>query len=279
MSPNKIETIETTFSNKLLDSNGVTHFLVNKIDLGDDIVIKQIRPNHNTYYYQTITEKKAISLHFTVGNIKADIGSLTKNGQKVSVNYVVDRQGNIYNLFPDEYWSYHLGSNAIGTNTTMSKQTIGIEISNYGPLKLKQSGDLVDAYGNVYCTINDKNYYKECSYRGYSYFATMTEKQEKAVAKLIEYLCKQNNISKIFKTNPDEIFENSAEAKNFSGIYYHSSVRKDKFDWPDSLMIGVKNKLLEKKEDKVCKDPAFETPAKQKNTFKYFIDFLGNIFK
>lgn len=138
MKPIKIKSVEDTFKNNLTDCNGVKHILKNTIDLDNDIKIYQIRPSYDTYYYTKETDKKAICLHFTVGNIKGDIGSLTKKDNKVSVNYVVDRGGNIYNLFDDKYWSYHLGSNCIGTNSTMSKQTIGIEISNYGPLKLQR---------------------------------------------------------------------------------------------------------------------------------------------
>lgn len=247
MDPNKIDTIETTFATKLLDSNGTQHFLTNRIKLSDGFEIKQIRPKFSTYYYNMPTEKKAICLHFTVGNIKGDIGSLTKDGNKVSVNYVVDRQGNIYNLFDDKYWSYHLGANTIGSNATMSKQTIGIEISNYGPLKLTADGALLDSYGNLYCTLEDKDYYKECDYRGYNYYATMTEKQEMAVAKLLNYLCEENNIPKEFKENPDVVFKDATSAKAFTGIYLHTSVRKDKYDWPEPMINGIKTKFKGKK--------------------------------
>jgi N-acetyl-anhydromuramyl-L-alanine amidase AmpD len=137
MTPTKIDTTEKTFATSLKDSNGVTHSLINKIDIGEGCQITQIRPNFNSYYYTNETKKTAICLHFTVGNLKGDIGSLAKKDNKVSVQYVVDRQGNIYNLFDDKYWSYHLGSNCVGTNGTMSKQTIGIEISNYRTAKVK----------------------------------------------------------------------------------------------------------------------------------------------
>ena len=136
MKPSKIDSVETTFAKNLTDSNGTTHKLIETINLDNDIKIYKIRPGFNSYYYQTETEKKAICLHFTVGNLKGDVGSLTKNDNHVSVNYVVDRQGNIYNLFDDKYWSYHLGSNCIGTNGLMSKRTIGIEISNYRPIEI-----------------------------------------------------------------------------------------------------------------------------------------------
>ena len=266
MDPKKIDSIETTFATKLLDCNGTQHFITDKIKLDDDCEIKQIRPKFTTYYYNTTTEKKAICLHFTVGNIKGDIGSLTKDGNKVSVNYVVDRQGNIYNLFDDKYWSYHLGANTIGTNATMSKQTIGIEISNYGPLKLSKDGNLLDAYGNFYCTLEEKEYYKECKYRGYDYYATMTEKQEIAVAKLLSYLCETHNIPKVFKENPDETFKNSNDAKSFNGIYLHTSVRKDKFDWPEYMIEGIKNKFLFKEETENKQTVSIIVEAKEQNT-------------
>lgn len=248
MGPSKINTVESTFAKKLLDSNGTQHFLINKIKLSEDYEIKQIRPKHETYYYNSKTDKKAICLHFTVGNIKGDVGSLTKDGNKVSVNYVVDRQGNIYNLFNDEFWSYHLGSGTVGTNAIMSKQTIGIEISNYGPLKLTADGILNDAYGNEYCSLDDKEFYKECTYRGYDYYATMTDKQETAVALLLNYLCEQHNIPKSFKDNPDVLFKDANAAKSFKGIYLHTSVRKDKFDWPEPMITGVISKFEHKEE-------------------------------
>ena len=85
MNPTKIDTVESTFATNLKDSNGVTHSLVNKIDIGNDCCIKQIRPNFNSYYYTAETKKTAICLHFTVGNLKGDIGALTKKDNKVSV--------------------------------------------------------------------------------------------------------------------------------------------------------------------------------------------------
>ena len=73
----------------------------------------------------------------------------------------------------------------------------------------------MDAYGNVYCTKAETQYYKECNYRGYKYYATMTDVQEKAVAQLLIYLCKQHNIPKVFKPNADQIFSSNKEAQDF----------------------------------------------------------------
>jgi hypothetical protein len=88
MTPTKIDTTEKTFATSLKDSNGVTHSLINNIDIGEGCKITQIRPNFNSYYYTNETKKTAICLHFTVGNLKGDIGSLAKKDNKVSVQYV-----------------------------------------------------------------------------------------------------------------------------------------------------------------------------------------------
>lgn len=202
--------------------------------------------------------------------------------------------GNIYNLFDDKFWSYHLGSGTVGTNALMSKQTIGIEISNYGPLRL-QDNNLIDAYGNAYCTLDDKEYYKQCTYRGYNYYATMTEKQELAVAKLLKYLCKEHDIPEIFKKDADTLFKDAASAKSFKGIYLHTSVRKDKFDWPYEMITVIVEKMKEKPVQKIeplkiCKDPAKEPkiinkikvepqPVVEKTTFEKIIEFIRGLFK
>lgn len=142
-----------------------------------------------------------------------------------------------------------------------------------GPLKLS-GNNLLDAYGNVYCTKAETQYYKECNYRGYKYYATMTDVQEKAVAQLLIYLCKQHNIPKVFKPNADQIFTSNKEAQDFKGIFLHTSVRKDKFDWPLEMLKGVQDKMVvvEKPYTKVCKDPAFDLK------FNGIPDFTG-IFK
>ena len=151
MHPDTIKTKEKTFFDTLKLSSGRRFTLSGTIPAGSS-TIYSIRPTDQTYFYQQTTAKKSICLHFTVGNIMSDIDVLSKPGNHVSVSYVVDRSGRIYELFPDNYWSYHLGSGTIGGNAAMSKQTIGIEISNYGPLDASGT-KLLDAYKNTYCSL------------------------------------------------------------------------------------------------------------------------------
>ena len=230
MRPETIKQREDEFFSNLTNSSGVKYKLTATTDIGNGVKIYSIRPDFNSYYYNVRTVKKSICLHFTVGYIKSDTSSLSKADNHVSVSYVVDRSGRIYEMFPDTEWSYHLGSGAVGGNGAMSKQSIGIEISNYGPLKL--SGEnLIDAYKNEYCKVSETEFYSKHSYRGYDYYASMTDVQIDAVATLVKYLGRKHNIPMNFKSD-DNPFATDAEALAFKGVFYHTNVRKDKFDWP-----------------------------------------------
>ena len=192
-----------------------------------------------SFFYQEETAKKKITLHFTMGYLKGDIATLTK--QHVSVPFVVGRNGVIYNLFASKYWSYHLGPGAIGGNTEMSKECIGIEISNIGPLKLI-GNNLVTTYSDtdVYCSLAETQYYTKLStkFRGNEYFATFTNVQYDAIGKLIKFLCAKYNIQKKFLNEPSR-YEIMTEAgfRDFNGIVSHANCRADKadigpaFDW------------------------------------------------
>lgn len=236
MQPSSIAQKESQFASTLKLASGTVFKDCGTTNIPDGFTIRSIRPTDQSYYYQAVTPKKSICLHFTVGYIMSDIAALSKAGDHVSVSYVVDRGGRIYELFPDKFWSYHLGASALGGNSVMSKQSIGIEISNYGPLTLKD-GKLMDAYGNAYCSQAETEFYEACDYRGHKYYATMSQEQIKAVAALVKYLTAKHSIPLNFVTN-DEPFKSANEATNFAGVFFHSNVRKDKFDWPLSKSMS-----------------------------------------
>ena len=230
MHPNTIATKESQFAKNLKLASGTVLREIERREIDGGFTIRSIRAPAETYYYKAVTLKTAICLHFTVGYILSDIAALTKADSHVSVSYVVDRSGNIYELFDHRYWSYHLGSGAVGGNGAMSKHSIGIEISNYGPLTLS-NGKLLDAYGNTYCSESESALYDKCEYRGKSYYASMSPEQTAATAALIKYLCSTNGIPLEFKGD-DSPFSSADEATTFKGIFYHTNVRKDKYDWP-----------------------------------------------
>lgn len=230
MRPETIKKTEDEFFKNLTGSTGGNYTLKATTDIGNGFKIYSIRRNYDSYYYKTKTTKKSICLHFTVGNIKSDAATLTKQNDHVSVPYLVDRSGRIYELFPDSEWSYHLGKHAVGGNEDMSKLSIGIEISNYGPLKLSGQ-NLLDDYGEIYCKVSEEEFYTKQPYRTRDYYASMTDAQIDAVVALIKYLGKKHDIPMNFKSD-DEVFASAEEAISFRGVFYHSNVRNDKFDWP-----------------------------------------------
>lgn len=192
-----------------------------------------------SFYYPEETAKRKIAIHFTMGYLKGDIATLTK--QKVSVPFVIGRNGLIYNLFASKYWSYHLGPGAVGGNTPMSRECIGIEISNIGPLKLI-GNNLVTTYSDtdIYCSLAETQYYTRLNtkYRGHEYYATYTNAQYDATSKLIKFLCAKYNIPKNFLNEPARYeIMTVAGFTNFTGIVTHVNCRIDKtdigpaFDW------------------------------------------------
>lgn len=242
MTPEKIADREYSFALKLIDSAATQFTAGEKINIGGDVFITPLTAPHDSYYYKAKTKKTQICLHFTAGVLPGDISALSKPNNHVSVPFVVARDGNIYQLFDPDYWSYHLGSAAIGGNGVMSKMSIGIEISNYGPMKL-QGDKFIDAYGSTYTS--DPSFIENVSYRGYDYYAKMTDCQIDSVCYLIKYLCDKFDIPDIFKEDIGNVFGSPSDAKLFTGIMCHSDVRADKFDWPPEIALKVKNRYDE----------------------------------
>lgn len=243
---------ESSFQNNGIDSAGKRFILSNEtVAIGgtdESITFVDCRRDNGdkSYYYEEIYPKKKIVLHFTMGYLKGDIDTLTR--QHVSVPFVIGRNGNIYNIFASKYWSYHLGPGAVGGNTAMSRECIGIEISNIGPLK-KSGNNLVTTYSNsdVYCSIDETSHYLKLpnNFRGYEYFAKFTDNQYNSLIKLLKFLCRKYNIPKTFLNEPKRYQILSAnEFTNFSGIVSHINCRTDKvdigpaFDW-NRVITGV----------------------------------------
>jgi len=205
------------------------------------------------YHYPEHTLKRAIVLHYTMGVLGGDITTLTNAGPApqghVSVSFVVARSGNIYRLFEPEEWTYHLGPGTAGGNQQCSSTTIGIEISNLGPLRLDDAtATLIDAYGQPYCLATQTEAYTRLAtpYRGYSYFATFTPAQYASVAALLESLATRFDIPLKMLPVPERYQTFDAPAANaYRGVCSHVNFRPTgktdigpAFDW-DQLGLTV----------------------------------------
>ena len=214
--------------------------------------------NPQGYVYQAKFKKEKIVLHFTAGHLRGDIMSLTGDRGHVSVPFLIARDGTIYNIHhPENQWSYHLGPDALGGNAKQSQISIGIEISNYGPLTLvgdnletaysrpKNQATGTEGAPDVYCSLAETEAYValDTPYRGFKYFAAYTEAQYNSLIQLLRLLTKKYHIPAVFLQKGVR-YNRTEEVIHFRGIVTHANYRNDKFDigpafdW-DRVIAGV----------------------------------------
>ncbi|WP_373513796.1 caspase family protein, partial [Persicitalea sp.] len=219
------------------------------------------KPNRSDYYYDRAYAKKRIVLHYTAGNVRSDMITLTQQSRHVSVPFVIARDGTIYQLFSSKYWSGHLGAgvgNRRGTGNPEDKATIGIELSNYGFL-IPKDGNLGTIYSRLrnsatgkigpadpYCSLDDTKAYTKIDepFREQKHYASYTPEQLDSLIILLRYLTKKYDIPREFLP-PEKRFQTTSDVLNFKGIVSHVNYRTGgkwdigpAFDW-DTIIEGV----------------------------------------
>ncbi|HEX9936942.1 MAG TPA: N-acetylmuramoyl-L-alanine amidase [Longimicrobium sp.] len=223
----KIPAYEADFRAKGIDSDGKQFKLSPfKVEIPGtqqsfEVVTANLASGDKSFYYAEAVAKQRIAVHFTAGYLKGDMAALTKKDNHVSTPFVIGRDGTIYQLFSSKYWSYHLGKGAQGGNEAMSKSSVAIELSNVAYLREKD-GNLVDPYGALYCTPADKDAYVSLdkAYRGYTKFATFTDKQYTSLTNLLRYLTATYKIPAAFLP-VEKRYDVYADVANFKGITTH----------------------------------------------------------
>lgn len=161
--------------------------------------IKSVPLNLGEYGTEKI-KKDTIYLHHTAGSHRPDWtvagwnSDRTKSGGKlrVATSYVVggisttdgntEWDGVIVRCFPDDMWAHHLGLEA-ANNEALNKKSIGIEVCNYGPLKLSNDGK----YYNYVNRPVPASQVIELSkpFKGYKYYHKYTDKQLESLRMLL----------------------------------------------------------------------------------------------
>ena len=179
------------------------------------------------YYHDTVYTKERIVLHFTAGGLTGDMSTLTRQDYHVSVPFVIARDGTIYQLYSSRFWSGNLGGEALGNaGNNQDKRTIGIEISNYGPLTPK-AGGLQNIYGETYCTLNQTDAFQHlpAPFRGESNYATFTDAQYDSLIVLLRYLTTQYAIPRQFLPEPKR-YVTTPDVLTFKGVVSHINYRQ-----------------------------------------------------
>jgi N-acetyl-anhydromuramyl-L-alanine amidase AmpD len=216
------------------------------------------KPGRTDYFFPATHPKEKIVLHFTAGNLRSDMQSLTTQGRHVSVPFVIARDGTIYQLFPSAAWSGHIGAGLgnQGTKNAQDKASIGIELSNYAYL-VPRDGKLETIYSRIpqngkpgpvdeYCALSNTAAYTKIDqpFREQSYYASYTPEQLESTIILLRYLTAKYNIPRQFLP-VEKRYTPTNDVLTFKGIVSHVNYRASgkwdigpAFDW-DTLISGV----------------------------------------
>tara|TARA_Y100001938_G_C8067364_1_gene421047 strand:- start:986 stop:1822 length:837 start_codon:yes stop_codon:yes gene_type:complete len=163
--------------------------------------LKKIYLESEEYYHDIVT-KKTIYLHHTAGSHRPDWTvanwerDKTKSGgvRHIATAYVIGgkstRDGNtkwdgtVIECHPPEKWAHHLGIKA-RNNRTLNKESIGLEICNYGPIKVKD--------GEYFNYVNSRVPKEDVidlgfTFKGYRHYHAYTDAQIESTRQLIHYL-------------------------------------------------------------------------------------------
>jgi N-acetyl-anhydromuramyl-L-alanine amidase AmpD len=205
-----------------------------------EVVINKSKKLLNTQFYNGVHPKKQIIWHHTAGTTAEGAFSWwNQTPERVGTAYLIDRDGTILEVFDPKNWGYHLGvmgKDGGDPNDLDEKQSIGIEIVSAGHLYPDGKGKMVQypLYPNkaaVNAIKQDEIWdMGEAGWKGHRYFQAYTDKQIDSLIALTKKLAKDFGIG-IQKDLKDFWLFNQDVIKNRpSGIYSHSTVRKDKED-------------------------------------------------
>lgn len=176
-------------------------------------------------YFKEKQFKNQIVIHHTAGASSAinTIHGWNCNAEKVGTSFVIDGAGNIFKAFAPEYWAYHLGLKSI-QNTQLNKNSIGIEICNWGQLVFKEG----KFYNYVNKEVPESEVIKLPKFRGFEYYHRYNDFQLASLKQLLQDLCSTFKIETHYNEDMWDISQNALSGKN--GIYTHVSYRADKND-------------------------------------------------
>jgi N-acetyl-anhydromuramyl-L-alanine amidase AmpD len=180
-------------------------------------------PLKENQYYQGVYDKKYIILHHTAGGSAASsIAGWAATPEHIATPYVIDRDGTIYECYDPKFWAYSLG---VKGNSEIEKAAIPIEIACYGALTEK-NGKWITYTGNE---IQPAQTIKlNTAFRGFQVWEAYTPEQISALKKLLPYLVDKFKIR--LQSDRNNFWEYQDPSKLPSGIYSHTTVRKDKID-------------------------------------------------
>lgn len=223
-------------------------------------------PLNKGEFYEEAPKKKTIYIHHTAGGNRPDWtiagwnADKTKKGDqlRVATAFVIggisttDKDakwdGVICKCFPEEKWAHHLGTTAVN-NVQLNKESIAIEICNYGPINKSANG--------LFLNYVNKPVPKEMvvelakPFKGFKFYHKYSDKQIAALKELLIDLSARFSID--LKSGLQELLNQKKGMDAFGiskdalagkpGLWTHTNVRTDKFDCSpqDNLLTMIQS--------------------------------------
>ena len=131
-----------------------------------------------------------IVIHYTAtGSLESTIAWFQNSATKVSAHYVIGLDGRIVRMVPDDKRAYHAGVSEWQGRPGVNAFSIGIELVNWGPLKLRD--DALFAWPNEYTEPYDGD---EPVLIGTEYWQPFPEPQLAALEQLLALLREEYQI-------------------------------------------------------------------------------------
>lgn len=223
------------------------------------IVDKILSPGE---FIAEVYQKNTLWFHHTAGSHRPDYTidgwerDRTKSGTRlpVATAYVIGGMsttdgnsafdGLIYRAFDDKYCAYHLGLQN-NYNLPIMRQSIAIEICNYGPLTKTKDGIFLNYVNREVPASMVAEL--PTPFRGFTHYHKYTDNQIKALGELSLDIVRRHNkidlksgLQQFIKMGAEAFEINQAALKGVPGLWSHTNVRKDKFDvWPQPQLIEL----------------------------------------
>lgn len=201
----------------------------------------QLKFPENQYFKEPQVKKQIVFHHTASGRgIDGDYHHWLTSPARIATCIIIDEHGLANQCFNSVFWGHHLGT-SLANNTTLNKQSIGVELDNWGALI--KVGDKFYSYTGAEVPANEVVYYE----KGYKtiplsdffakhkmvnkpaqYYHKYTDAQ---IATAME-LCKMwNEKYKIPLAYQEDMWTVNPRATGGTpGIWTHTSFRKDKND-------------------------------------------------
>jgi N-acetyl-anhydromuramyl-L-alanine amidase AmpD len=177
-------------------------------------------------YFKEKQFKNQIVIHHTAGSGEANnvLHGWNFTPIKVGTAFIIDKDGEVVKTFEPEYWAYHLGLKT-ASNEKLNKNSIGIEICNWGQLIKKSDGKF---YHYLNKEVPENEVVQIAKFRGFEYYHKYNDAQIESLRKLLLELSATFGINKQYNGDMWDISPLALAGKN--GIYTHVSYRSDKND-------------------------------------------------